>query len=136
MTYRPPHATILQLTESGGEFRVTVTFDARPTGRLSPGTLFREATPNGPQLELHRLVAVTGERLTFATLGSLPLGPRIGEVLAYQRWWDDDQFALVHSARSAWRPTVFQVRDADVVHPDGTRETRSGGWDHEHCRLC
>lgn len=50
--------------------------------------------------------------------------------------WKPNPEDLREVLKRRWWREEFTPRDSIVHHPDGRTERKSGGWDHEHCRLC
>jgi hypothetical protein len=84
--------------------------------------------------------------VTFETYGA-DVQPEVGAAYVFCKWWEPDQLDLVKNESIAWQREGFTPSDAVKDSKGALRkyeegkvadkeEIITGGWEHEHCRLC
>ncbi|MHC4155120.1 MAG: hypothetical protein ACYST6_09400 [Planctomycetota bacterium] len=117
---RKPNAQVVACSREGDMTRVVLKFDMLPSEPAAPATLYSPVEDSDEQFDLHRIVDVAPNAVTFETYG-VDVQPEVGAAYVFCKWWEPDQLDLVKNESIAWRPEGF---------------TPNNVGEYEECRLC
>jgi len=143
---RKPNVEVVACSREGNVTRVVLKFDILPSEPVAPATLYSVAEDSDDEFDLHRIVGVAPNAVTFETYGA-DVQPEVGATYVFCRWWERDQLDLVKDENIVWRRESFAPSDAVRDSTGALRKLQAGkvadkeeiirgGWQHEHCRLC
>jgi hypothetical protein len=117
---REPKAEVVACSQEGGVTRVVLKFDMLPSEPAAPASLYSLAEGSEEEFELHKVVDVAPNAVTFETYES-DAQPEVGATYVFRRWWERDQLDLVKNENITWRRERFEPGD---------------GVEYEQCGLC
>ncbi|MHC4500872.1 MAG: putative signal transducing protein [Planctomycetota bacterium] len=117
---REPKAEVVACSCEGDVSRIVVRFDMLPVEPAAPASLYSLAEGSEEEFELHKVVAVAPNAVTFETYES-DAQPEVGATYVFRRWWEQDQLDLVKNENIVWRRERFE--SSDTV-------------EYEECGLC
>lgn len=130
--------------------RTVLTLNRLQQSPIAPASLCTRDGKLSSILDLHCLVQQVQNILTFETYGRSFLPLIMGSTYVFVPWWGRDQLEIARDSSGHWHKELFVPKDMVLFHteagqagrqvPEGEIMTEgasvSGGWDHEHCRLC
>ena len=153
MKYRSPTVQLVSCRTEGNLTTVVLLFAELPQPPLAPGGfgVADERLKIDPYIELHKVVAREGNKVTFETFEPQDCSLQTGQEYSFGSEWTADQLAIAQSEPEKWHKECFKSSDMVAFRqPGGSSLGRrmgeeevpedafvvKGGWEHEHCSLC
>ena len=151
MEYQGLTAQLIDYKIDGGVTRTILKFDKVPSGPLAPSSIGILDEPNKTVLELHKVIHIKDNNVTFLTFENKTSLLEIGTKYSFRSYWAPWQLEIAQSDPEQWSKEYFETSDMLTFRSeDGSiigkkikaeEEISSNliipkGWDHEHCSLC
>jgi hypothetical protein len=121
LTERASKAEVIACSMEGEVARTVLRFDILPSEPIVPASIYSVAEESDEEFDLHKLVDVGANVVTFETYDAGDIHPEIGATYIFRPWWEPEQIELVKDESIVWHREKFEPTDAAQ---------------HEECRLC
>jgi len=118
VSYKEATAKVVQVARSVDAATVTVEVSRLPSEPLAPAGLYTLDNTGQEVIQLHKLIAASGNILTYEIYDDVDDWPEVDSVYIHRVWWTLDQLEAVTDASRKW---TFDE------YPDN--------GEHDHCLL-
>jgi Zn-dependent M28 family amino/carboxypeptidase len=111
---------LIECSVEGEVVRTVLWFDMLPSEPIVPASLYSTAEDSDEEFDLHRVVDVAANSVTFETHDAGDARPETGAAYVFRPWWEPEQIELVKDESISWR----------------REKSDAGGTECGQCGLC
>lgn len=110
---RASKAEVIACSAGGEVVRTVLRFGMLPSEPAAPATLYSRAEDSDEEFDLHKVVDVSANAVTFETYDAGDERPEIGAAYVFRPWWGPDQIELVRDESVSWRREKSDVGESE-----------------------